>query len=288
MKLSDVIGSWLEVNRTFVKELMANRERSRNIKFHYNDIYKEVHQSDQICFVLSTGRCGTKLLSKMFTMSEEVEDHHATLPEMYYFDRYAYENHKSAHGELMKMIDAARYELIRKSILVDKTYIETNNRITFFAYQLAELFPQAKFIHLIRNPISFVKSGVGRNWYEGDNYNNEGRIVPVGREEEFAKWPIEEKVAWLWNETNQFIHDFKSTLPQERVLTVVAEDLFKKPEVTRSIYDFIGVPSLSDAVISKTISKPVNKGKKSASPSLSEDQKKRVMEIAKINQEYYS
>jgi hypothetical protein len=188
--------------------------------------------------------------------------HHEPAPELVYFGKYAYE-HPQLAKELSLAIDAARYELIRDAFLLGLSYVETNNRITFFAHQLAALFPKARFLHLIRKPEAFVKSGLGRNWYAGEKIQDEGRITPLDREtqEKWISWNQTQKIAWLWNATNQFIEDFKQTLPAERCLTVLAEHLFKDPEVTNRITDFLLLERFPLPVIQKAISKPVNKGK---------------------------
>ncbi|MDZ7690395.1 MAG: hypothetical protein U5K69_04470 [Balneolaceae bacterium] len=107
-----------------------------------------------------------------------------------------------------KIVDAARYEQIRNAWLLDKKYIETNNRITFFCYALSELFPKSQFIHLVRQPEAFITSGLARDWYSNSVLHDEGRIKPTDNELQQV-----EKIAWLWNETNHFIEQFKREIP---------------------------------------------------------------------------
>ena len=111
---------------------------------------------------------------------------------------------------MLKMIDISRYEYIRKAFLLEKHYVETNNGITFFAHQLAQLSQVCK-------------------------------------------------IAWLWNETNSFIHEFKKDLPGHRVITVTAEELFKDTEVMAGIFKFLNLSPIHDRIVDKFLARKVNK-----------------------------
>ena len=259
MKISDIISELVDVNKKYFKELKQRRVISHQTKYSYDDIYQLTHDSDKICFVLSTGRCGTKLLTNMFESHQDVLAFHEPIPELIYFNKFAYENHQTEHVTLLKMIDIARYEYIRKAFLLEKHYVETNNGITFFAHQLAQLYPNAKFIHLIRHPLAFVRSGYSRGWYTGKIGYDESKILPVSDNNNWHQLSQVGKIAWLWNGTNSFIHEFKKDLPEHRVLTVTAEGLFKDTEVMAGILKFLNLPSINDRIIDKFLSKKVNK-----------------------------
>jgi hypothetical protein len=155
------------------------------------------------------------------------------------------------------MIDAARYEYVRNAFIRNELFVETNPRITFFAHQLAALFPKAKFIHLIRHPVDFIASGMARNWYIEGRIRDEGKIKPENGTE-WEQWSEADKIAWLWQETNAFIEEFKKQGGKGRTLTVRAEDLFKDSKVSREISVFIGLEPLPGKVSKKLISKRVN------------------------------
>ena len=58
----------------------------------YGSLPQEVFEKSEPVFVLSTGRCGTKLLTKLFETSVSWPVHHEPQPMMNYASRYAYEN----------------------------------------------------------------------------------------------------------------------------------------------------------------------------------------------------
>jgi hypothetical protein len=128
---------------------------------------------------------------------------------------------------------------------------------------IAEIFPKAKFIHLIRHPGAFVRSGLRRNYYTG-NENDDGRLTPNQQNPILSEWEgitQMEKIAWLWNETNAFIDEKKVSLDLDRVLTVHANDLFTDPEKFQAICNFLNHPELDRDQIESMIAKPVNKQK---------------------------
>lgn len=260
MKIRDIISELVDVNKKYFKELKQRRTISHQTKYSSDDIYQLVHDSGNICFVLSTGRCGTKLLTNIFESHQDVLAFHEPIPELIYFNKFAYENHETEHESLLKMIDIARYEYIRKAFLLEKHYVETNNGITFFAYQLAQLYPNSKFIHLIRHPLAFVRSGYSRGWYKGKIEYDEGKIQPVSDNNiTWHQLSRVGKIAWLWNETNSFIHEFKKDLPAHRVITVTAEALFKDTEVIAGIFKFLNLPPIHDRIVDKFLARKVNK-----------------------------
>jgi hypothetical protein len=211
------------------------------------------------CFVLSTGRCGTLSLNRLLQMSPSAHALHRPVPELIRASKEAY-NRIGERPELFRQIFAcAREELVHQAVRRDRTYIETNNRITFFAPIIRDVFPRAVFIHLVRHPGDFVRSGIRRRWYSGMHDHDLGRIAPL--EVSSINWDglgIVEKIGWLWNETNQFIEDFKSTLPPDAAMTVRAEDLFDDPQVTEKIYSFLDLRDFNLASVRRRIARPVN------------------------------
>ena len=258
MKVLQVFRDLIKANKDFYKGLKDKKQMSK-VNIDPVQMYETVHSKSRPCFVLSTGRSGTMLLSRILEKCSETSVYHSPELELEYFSKFAYHNQDNS-ALLKNIVDAARYEFIRNDYLIGNTYIETNNRITFFAYQLAELYPNARFLHLIRNPESFIRSGLRRNWYQG-NFHDEGRITPADGKhaEKWTSYTQPEKIAWLWNETNAFIEQFKLKHP-ESVKTVFAEDLFSDPHSAMEILTFFECDGLNTSKLQKMIKRPINKG----------------------------
>lgn len=258
MKIKDIIGGSLGSQKEFVDNLKLQKKISDYAKNNsVVELYSKVHNDYSPVFVLSTGRSGTAFLTNMLEADKSLKVFHEPDPVFSYHTKFAFENYKKNPDVVKAMFDTARYELIRNTFIEKKRYVETNNRISFFAFQLAELFPKAKFIHLVRNPSSFIKSGLARDWYSNHSIFDEGRISKGGNDWN-SKSPIE-KIGWLWNETNSFIEEFKKQ--QEGVHFVKAEDLFSSAEEQIKIFEFLELKKPSNSELQKRTSKKVNKGK---------------------------
>jgi hypothetical protein len=195
--------------------------------------------------VLSTGRCGTKVLTEAFERAAGVLCEHSPTPELLYESRLAYESGEAGAEVRRAAIRGARFELVAEAFLRERVYIETNNRVTFFAAELAELFPKSRFVHVVRHPGAFVRSGVRRGYYRG-RYGDIGRIRPIAEPSASAWSELDDiaRVAWLWNETNQFIEHFKDKYPPERCLFIKAEELFTDPGAILRVAQHARMPEL--------------------------------------------
>lgn len=281
MRFSQIVRGFFRQNRSYYEDLKKKRD-IRATKIPPRDFYEQVHKQASPLFVLSTGRSGTMLMTRIFELCDQATVVHEPQPELEYFSRIAYEN-KDKQDYISIAIDAARYEMIRDEHLLGKTYVETNNRITFFAYALAELYPNAKFIHLVRKPKGFVQSGCSRGWYE-NNFHDEGRITPIFGEhhEKWEKYSQEQKIAWLWNETNAFIEDFKGEY-EDRTVMVTLEELVKNVTKAEDLFDFAGLNRPKRTDIDRVLKKKENKGK----PKLDLSDVKGVERLTPLYKTYY-
>ena len=218
-----------------------------------------VFQRHEPVFVLSTGRCGTALLTQLLARSPKALCYHSPSPELTGIERQV---HREGHVNFdcyLTAIAVARFELIADSALRGRRYVETNRHITFFAPHLRHLFPRARFIHLVRHPGAFVRSGIRRRYYQG-SYGDMGRIQPYQGEAESA-WPemnAYERCAWLWNETNAFIERIKSEAKCGSILTVKSENLFTDPETTIKIFEHCGFDCPELGRVASWIKRKVN------------------------------
>lgn len=258
MKKIDLLKEWYQQNLNFLEELKHRSHIHKNLE-NASALPHDVFENSEPIFVLSTGRVGTMLLTNIFESCSNVEVHHEALPDMLYAGKYAYENPDQI--DWMKgAVVGGRYELVRNAHIRGNRFVETNNRLTFLARGLMSQFPNAKFIHVIRKPQSFVASGVQRGWYTDHTVTDEGRITPP--EELSAHWSQADKIAWLWNATNQFCEEFKQEAGPEKVYTLRSEDLFVDSKAVLDLFDWLNMEGVDEGKISQLLTKPVNKSKK--------------------------
>lgn len=255
MNLKDLVRQFIATQTSFWSDLKDKRY-IHTLNRDFNHLYKEVRKNAAPIFVLSTGRCGTMLLTEILRSSKYLVPVHEPFPELSYHSALAFEEPQKNNGH-KAAIDTARYESIRNAYLLDKRYVETNNRITFFAYYLAELYPEAKFIHLVRNPKHFIESGVLREWYSGKNLFDEGRI----RDEQlFKTFNHHQRIAWLWAQTNQFSEEFSQAHPKKCFL-LRSEDLFRGSKEVVEVLRSLGINDISEDVIQNNVKTKVNQSK---------------------------
>lgn len=190
-------------------------------------------------FVLSTGRCGTKWLAELLRQDPRMWVNHNDYPELIRHSRLAYEQYRSEPRVFQEIIRATRDGYILNAHKRNQVYVEANNRITFFAHAIRVVYPRARYIHLVRHPGDFVRSGLRRGWYHGGRHDV-GRIRNTNDSTTWEAMTDIEKIAWLWNETNQYIETFLKTLDVETYLQVKAEDMFGDAQVGENIADFVG------------------------------------------------
>lgn len=173
-------------------------------------------------FFLSTGRTGTMWFAQLLKKDKRLKVYHSAMPDLaiqckkIYKYKEALFNEKSDEFSLISEIFlAAREEYFRYAYKCDKRYVETNNQLVFFAPIIAKLLPNSLFVHLYRHPGEFVRSGLRRGWYNKGELMYKKLIQPSNIKQ-WGNYSNIQKISWLWNETNQFIEDFKKKLPKER------------------------------------------------------------------------
>jgi len=211
---------------------------SFDVRNELNDTIKEP------VFFLSTGRCGTKWFSDLLNIDKSLFVNHAPVPSLAIQSKsaYAYTNqlaNPDIKSLLKELFLTAREQHLRYTYKTGKRYVETNNYVTFFAPLLAELFPDAKFVHLVRHPAAFIRSGMRRDYYTASNQDSK-RITPLQNTSYYDKWcsfSRLEKIAWLWKETNDYIEQFKAA--HSNHITFVFDEL--NTEQVQKVLDFLEI-----------------------------------------------
>jgi hypothetical protein len=221
-------------------------------------------------FVLSTGRTGTETLAHLLNLSRDIFAYHEPTPNLYSLSKIAYD----LEDQIIKISDferlfttslhSLRGSLWNESLSCGRGYAETSPQVTFLAPLFREIFPDAYFIHLVRDPKYVIRSGMRRGWFSDHPYD-EFRIQPKKDSSFFKKWAefsTLEKNAWLWAETNNWISSFVSSLPPSQRFVLPSEKLFQKDELTiKSLFDFLNIDRPSNLAIGRTISRKLNRQK---------------------------
>ena len=219
---------------------------------------RETFQQHAWC--LSTGRVGTNTIAALGELAPELLSRHEPKPLLFGIGKFAYASTaESSDREILR--EAVR--TCRRDLPFDgqTAYLETSPQVTFVARQLLEIFPDSKFIHVVRHPTEVVRSGMRRRWYNG-NPTDEWRIAPGEDDPVHSQWDQMdgfEKNVWSWAETNRWIAEFCAERPEPSSLLLKSEDLFAGHEATiAGLFQFLGCELPERRKIERVLGKQLN------------------------------
>lgn len=109
---------------------------------------------------------------------------------------------------------------------------------TFRIRLLLELFPRARFVHLVRDPFAVFASSVHALVYMAERYG----LQPVERRE------VEDYVLWRFGQMHAALERDRALIPAHRLCEVRYEELVRDPPAAlRGIYAALGLPDFGAA-----------------------------------------
>lgn len=207
-------------------------------------------------FVLSTGRCGTQTLSQILATADNANVWHHPEPDPIEEAILAWWNRIDQKETFWKV----RGPIIRQAWSHGMIHGETDMLMTPFADAISEAIPQSKFIVLVRNPWSFVRSGMRRNYYRGHGWDH-GRLRPSEDEDIYQRWlELDQfsQICWLWNETYRRIALKLAHVPANRIFTLRFEDLIQKEPAIRELFQFLDLEHYQKEKVQQVLSKKLN------------------------------
>ena len=148
---------------------------------------------------------------------------------------------------------------------------DSSNKLSWLIPELAELLPEARFVHLVRDGRKVASSylhKLGDECYDDRSnailqaHYDDPVVCPAPPPEKRYWWPVPrrgdamaqafrdfnqfERIAWHWAEINAVILKSLAKLASERHLFVRLEDLLVSPALVRSMFEFIGLSYRDD------------------------------------------
>jgi hypothetical protein len=220
-------------------------------------------------FIVSSGRSGTAMLHKALSAVPDVEMHHEYMVQITqplavrrYLELAGADETRAAlertHGASIRYSDAVHWG-------------DSSNKLSWLIPDLAALFPDAKFVHLVRDGRKVASSyfhKLGAECYD-DRSNAvlqawaDDPSLPAPPPEKKYWWPVPrraaadasafrafsqfERICWHWAEINRMALEELARLPAERRLFLRLEDLRESPSLVRGLYDFLNLSYRDEA-----------------------------------------
>jgi len=206
----------------------------------------------QLIFVIGSGRCGTKAIAKMMAGVDGIEAHHE-------YCRYAYQREAvlSYLGKyppswmyvwFQDIYDSAAY------YSEQPIFLDSSHKLVPVVNILAERFPTAKFIHLVRDGRKVCTSffyklqihddraaRILKEWID----NPDLPIPPPSEKYWHIPAPYEDRwqrICWWWQESVSLVENIRNAKHYPTYCSVRLEDLIADDFELKKLVDFIGVP----------------------------------------------
>ena len=216
-------------------------------------------------FVVSSGRSGTAMLHKALSASAGVEMHHEYM--VHIVQPLAVRRYLGLidAAEAKRVLDETHAAAVRYS--EEAHWGDSSNKLSWLIPELAELMPQAKFVHLVRDGRKVASSYFHK--LAAECYDDRSTAIlrahlgdplgvsapppekkywwPLPRNDDpasgaFARFDQFERICWHWAEINRVILDALAHLPAPQSLFVRLEDLRSTPSAVRGLYEFLNLP----------------------------------------------
>ena len=234
-----------QANRSLLRSLEPEKKPIEQAPQITNRRTDDRWKSIEPVWVLSTGRTGTNTMTELLKLSPAIDAFHEPAPELFQFS-YDYFMDQIDRRKARKSLIYLRDELVFRSLRDGFTFVETNNRVTYIADLLLQLYPSSKFIYIYRNPYDFIRSGMRRSYYSG-HMRDYARIHPTRSSLSYDDWDTFthlQKVAWNWKTVNRHCLSFMENLPDHQKMSFSSESFFKaQPSLTKTLFNFIGSSS---------------------------------------------
>lgn len=171
---------------------------------------RRVYENTRLFFVLACGRSGTNFLARLLNRDPNATVKHEPVPEDFVFcSRYR------DHPRKMRAYLEYRKRRILRLVCRCRRYGEVTPALSLCAPTLAEAFPRAQFIHLVRDGRAVVRSLMSRGAFQPHRYLLPGFNPPPSKDDplrdEWHTLSRFQKLCWQWVRRNESIREAVDT-----------------------------------------------------------------------------
>ncbi|MEI9885728.1 MAG: sulfotransferase [Rhizomicrobium sp.] len=216
-------------------------------------------------FIVSSGRSGTAMLHKALSADPLIDMQHEYAVQI--TQPLAVRRYLDLCDSREALKTLAQTHVAAMAYSGAKFWGDSSNKLSWLIPELAQLLPNAKFVHLVRDGRKVAGSyfrKLADECYDDRStrilqahYDDPGKALAPPPEKKYW-WPVPrrgdplaaafrgfnqfERMCWHWAEVNRVILDALAALPANKHFFVRLEDLRTSPEATRGLYAFLGLP----------------------------------------------
>jgi hypothetical protein len=214
-------------------------------------------------FIVSSGRSGTAMMVKALAASEGITIEHEYM--VHYVQPLAVRRYQGLanSGEARSVLAMTHGAAMRCADT--RLWGDSSNKLSWLIPDLAKLFPDARFIHLVRDGRKVASSyfyKLGNECYDdrsteilAQHLSGHAEAPPPEKKywwpqpkkgepwaKEFPRFNQFQRIVWHWSEINRVILRDLKDIPEHRRLFVRLEDLRSQPSLATSLMGFLGIP----------------------------------------------
>lgn len=214
-------------------------------------------------FILSSGRSGSQMMEKLLSSHKNAEVHHEYLCNIIQPLGTEYYMNQNNLSDLNEVIDSTFGSAI--SLTTKDLWIDSSNKLSWIVGPLSIKFPNAKFVHLIRDGRRVVSSYYNKLYSECyddfsvkclyDFFYKAGLQPPPekkfwwplikhkGSYENFMNLNQFQKICLHWSEINKVIEEGIKNVNPYNTFFLRLEDLIQNKETYENFMSFLGLQS---------------------------------------------
>jgi Sulfotransferase family len=215
-------------------------------------------------FIVSSGRSGTAMLHKALSAAGDVDMQHEYM--VHHVQPLCVRRYLGLADRAEALATLAETHVAAIRYSTAPHWGDSSNKLSWLILELAELLPDAKFVHLVRDGRKVASSyfhKLGNECYDDRSntilqaHYDDPAHVPAPPPEKKYWWPVPhrnaplaqqfrsfdqfERIAWHWAEINRTILSSLAVMDSRRHLFVRLEDLLVSPQLVRSLFGFLGL-----------------------------------------------
>ena len=216
-------------------------------------------------FVTGTGRCGTRMLAEVLSLSANSRCRHE--------QSFTYTSLvESFHGN-ESCWDPDITDRLLPSLLGDRREQRVFGECSGLAYLALErlwreLGERARYVLVVRHPATFVPSAVARGFFDPEHPYPLEHLRPKPSDPLVVRWrdmrPAE-RCLWYWHTVNAHVLDVFARMPAWMTRVVRMEDI--DAALIADLYDFLGLQGYDSDTVTAMLTRRIN-----ATPGQGDDQ----------------